>query len=257
MKTYTKKYSDFVHNHEQRPINQNHVKNLIESMRLYGFLESKPIQCYRHNGKLVVVDGHHRLEAAMALGIEVCVVIESAESQDTMPAVNSIVKKWEAKDFVRLYASRGNHNYIALLEYEQMGIPISMAASMMINNAASSGNAHYQLIDGTFKIKTLEIIEEVYHLIYEFAEQCPAIRSRPFIGAISKCIMCKEFNMITFKSRLAENTSMIKKTNNEDQMLTLIESVYNHRSRNQIPLKFYVDSATRERNAKYIKKSAS
>jgi hypothetical protein len=250
-KTITK-YSDFVHNHEQRPIIQSHVKKLIESMKVFGFLPSKPIQCYRKGGKLVVVDGHHRLAAAMQLNIDVEVVIENRESQETMGAVNSIVKKWEGKDFIRMYASRGNPHYVKLIDYKEKGIPYGMAGSMLIRNAASSGNANASIQNGTFTIKTTEIIDQVVDVVTEFEHVSPAIKSRPFIAAISKCIMCKEFSLDTFKSRLRENAAMMKKTSNEDQMLSLIESIYNHRSRNPLPLKFFVDTASKERNASNI-----
>lgn len=251
--TIVKKYSDFVHNHEQRNISASHVKKLMESMRTFGFLRSKPIQCYKKGSKLVVVDGHHRLEAAMKLGIDVVVVIESAESQGTMAAVNAVVKKWQSGDFVRLYASRGNPHYMKLTEYQERGIPYGMAASMMIQNSAGSGNANKSIADGSFKIKTLKLVDNVADLISEFGVIANSVTSRAFIAAISKCILCKEFSLDTFKARLRENITMMKKTSNEDQMLSVIESIYNHRSRNPRPIKFFVETAARERNASNLK----
>ena len=249
MKKTVTKYSEFVHNHEQRPIIQSHVKKLVDSMKEFGFLESKPIQCYRKGGKLVVVDGHHRLAAAMQLNIDVEVVIENQEAQETMGSVNSIVKKWEGKDFIRMFATRGNPHYVKLIEYHEKGIPLGMAASMMIRNAASSGNANRSIQDGTFKIKTTEIIDKVVDFLDEFGSMNPALKSRPFIAAISKCIMCDEFSLGTFKQRIKENIQMMKKTSNEDQMLSVIEAIYNHRSRSPIPIKFFVESASKDRNA--------
>ncbi len=253
MKQTITKYSEFVHNHEQRPIDQGHVKRIMESMRTFGFLPSKPIQCYRKKGKLVVVDGHHRLAAAMNLNIDVVVVVESEKSQSTMTAVNVLVKKWQGSDFVRLYASRGNQHYLKLLEYGDKGIPFGLAASMMINNSASSGNASKSIADGTFKVKTLEIIDQVADLIADFSAYSSCVASRPFISAISKCIMCDSFSLDTFRGRLRENIVMLKKTSNEEQMITLIEAIYNHRSRQPLPLKFLVETAAKERSASHLK----
>lgn len=252
MKKTVTKYSEFIHNHEQRPIIQSHVKKLVDSMKEFGFLESKPIQCYRKGGKLIVVDGHHRLAAAMQLNIDVEVVIENHDAQETMGAVNSIVKKWEGKDFIRMFATRGNSHYVKLLEYHEKGIPLGMAASMMIRNAASSGNANKSIQDGSFKIKTTEIIDQVVDFLDELGSLNPALRSRPFIAAISKCIMCDEFSMETFKQRIKENSQMMKKTSNEDQMLAVIEAIYNHRSRSPIPIKFFVETSAKDRNAANI-----
>lgn len=249
MKKTINKYSEFLHNHEQRPITQSHVKKLMESMKDFGFLKSKPIQCYSKGGKLIIVDGHHRLAAAMQLNIDVEVVIENYDAQETMGAVNSIVKKWEGKDFVRMFATRGNPHYIKLIEYQEKGIPLGMAASMMIRNAASSGNANKSIQDGSFKIKTTEIIDKVADFMDEFGSMNHALKSRAFIAAISKCIMCDEFSLETFKQRIKENIQMMKKTSNEDQMLSVIEAIYNHRSRSPIPIKFFVDTAAKDRNA--------
>jgi hypothetical protein len=249
----TKDYSLFEANPEQRPIMAGHARKISESMKLVGFIPSKPIQCYRKGKKLIVVDGHHRLEAAKLAGCEVYYVTESADSQNTMASENNLVKRWGGIDFVRLYASRGNHYYMSLLQYRELGIPINMAASMMINNSAASGNANNAIMSGTFKAKSLEQIELVADLIRDYGSASSVLTSRPFIAAISKCILCDQFSIKTFRTRLTENLPMLVKTANEDQMLSLIETIYNRHSRQPVPLKFYVESASRERNAKNLK----
>ena len=88
----TRNYGLFETNHEQRPIIESHVKKLAENMKLVGFIPSKPIQCYRKGKKLVIVDGHHRLEAAKIAGCAIFYVIETQASQATMPSENSLVR---------------------------------------------------------------------------------------------------------------------------------------------------------------------
>lgn len=250
----TNEYALFCCNQEQRPIDHAHVKRLAENMRLFGFMPSKPIQCYRKGGKLVVVDGHHRLEAAKAANVEVFYVVEAERCQQTMSSENYLVKKWTGMDFVRLYASRGNKNYQSLLYYQERGIPVGFVASMMINHGASSGNTNKVIQNGTFKIKSTDQIELVDAIIQEFAAKSPACKSRPFISAISKCILWEGFSFDTFVRRMRENASMLEKTSNEDQMLTQIEAIYNYRSRQPVPLKFKVESAARERNLSNLSK---
>lgn len=249
----TTNYSMFVKNPEQRPIDERHAKRIGENMQHVGYLPSKPIQCYKKGAKLVVVDGHHRLAAAKSLGIPIFYVIESDRSQQTMAAENLLVKKWSGIDFVRLYAARGIQSYKTLLYYVDRGIPHNMAASMMINNSASSGNANTAIQNGTFKIKSTEQIEMVDSILQEFGNKCPAIRSKMFISAISKCILWNGFNYDLFVRRLRENAGMIEKTSNEEQMLTQIEAVYNYRSRQPVPLKFHVEEATKARNLANLK----
>lgn len=250
----TTNYNLFIRNDEQRPIDTNHVRRIAESIARYGFLPSKPIQCYRKNGKLVVVDGHHRLEAAKSTDTAVFYVAESNKCQSSMAAENTLVKKWATIDFVRLYASRGVAPYQTLLQYNSRGIPLNMAASMMINNGAGSGNATRKIQDGTFKIKGTELIDKVDAVIQEFESKAPAVKSRSFISAISKCILWDGFNYDMFVRRMRENHLLLEKTSNEDQMLTQIEAIYNYRSRQKFPLKFQIEQAARDRNLIPLKK---
>lgn len=244
----TNNYALFTRNHEQRTLDEKHAKRLAESISMFGFLPSKPIQCYKKGQKLIVVDGHHRLEGAKACGSEVYYIVESDRCQQTMGPENVLVKKWHGMDFVRLYASRGKEEYKLLLYYHERGIPVNMAASMMIKNGAGSGNAMKDIQNGTFKIKDTSHIEKVDALIQEFGNKASAARSRSFIAAISKCIMWDEFDYDMFVRRMRENHLLLEKTSNEDQMLTQIEAIYNYRSRQKFPLKFHVEEAAKKRN---------
>lgn len=249
----TKNYGLFIANSSQRVIEHSKVKGIAESISKHGYRPSKPLQCYQSNSGLIIVDGHHRLEAAKLAGSAVFYVIEKADAQETMIDVNRLVKKWTAMDYVRLYAFKGKKDYQTLLFYIDKGIPLSFAASMMINQSASSGNAMKQIATGLFRVKTLDGVEKVVDLIVEFQESSPAIKSRPFITAISKCLLYEGFSFDLFVKRMRENIGMLEKTSNEEQMLLQIESIYNYRSRKPIPLRFAVVEATKSRSLSFKK----
>lgn len=253
-KEKTNNYAMFIANDEQRILDHGHIKNIASSIQDHGFRSSKPLQCYRKNGKLIVVDGHHRLEAAKLVGSPVFYEVENKDAQETMADVNRLVKRWNTMDYIRLYANRGIEDYQKILYYVDFGIPAGMAASMMINNSAGSGNANTVIAMGAFKAKDTQHIEKVKSLIERFADANPAAKSRSFIAAISKCIFCEDFDINVFSKRMNENIGMLEKTSNEEQMLIQIESIYNFRSRNPIPLKFKVEAAAKERCATFGKK---
>ena len=250
----TNDYSKFVTNKEQRKINPLHAKKIAQNMADCGFIPSKPIQCYKDGNKLVVVDGHHRLEAAKTAGIYLYYVVEPKQCQESMAVENSLVKPWGQIDFVRLYANRGIKDYMELLAYQDRGIPLNMAASMLIDNDAGSGNAHKSIKSGNFKIKTRYLINLVLSFIDEFGSTNHAINNRSFIAAISSCILCNEIDIEILRSRIRENTSMIEKTSTTDVMLEQLERVYNFRSRNPIPLKFIVKKSSQSRSVSCLKK---
>jgi len=51
------------------------VKALVEDMRANGYRESRPIEVWRRGGKLIVVEGHTRREAAIMAGIKAVPIV--------------------------------------------------------------------------------------------------------------------------------------------------------------------------------------
>lgn len=248
----TGNYALFEANEEQRPITESHVKRLMESMKAFGFLSSKPLLCFRKSGKLIVVDGHHRLESASRLRIPVVYLVETQEAQKTMMATGE-AKKWDQSDCVRLYALRGIPDYIELQQYESI-MPIGMAASILSGEGAKSNNQRDAVRDGRFRIKTRSMMSKIAGIVVELIEKHPAVKSRAFISSLSKCLLYDGFDFEKFKSRLMENIIMLDKTANEEQMMKLFEVIYNYRSKEKIPLAFLVSDAARARQACYGKK---
>ena len=244
---FSNRYTDFESNPEQRGIKNRHVSDIIESMRTFGFLPSKPIQCYKKGRKLVIIDGHHRYEAAKALGIELVYIIEPESNQATIGPVNVVVSKWAQLDFVRMYAARNNPDFAELLKYHEMGIPVGMAASMLIGNSAASGNTLESIKHGTFKIKTRKYINHVIDVVECFGDSNPVYLSRSFMDAFTKCLFTPQFDLEQFKKRVAANPLALEKTATTDKMLDQIEKLYNRKSQINIPLGFLVREKARER----------
>jgi hypothetical protein len=249
----TKNYELFVKNDEQRPINVGHAKRLAANMVKYGFIPSKPIQAYRKGNKLVVVDGHHRLEAAKAANIPVCYVVEEKTSQDTMASENSLVKKWVTDDFVRLYASRGIPEYKEIMNYAAQGIPIGLVVMMLAGWTGGIGNNNRALQFGAYKIKTRKYADAAVAIIKEFGQANDTVKNRTFITCLVKCMVVPAFSVEFFVGKLRANIGMLDKTSNADQMLAQFESIYNYRSRQTIPLKYLVSEEMKSRHEAFVK----
>ena len=243
-------HAAFSPNDEQRPILERHVKHLAQEMGKYGFLPSKPIQCFKRGSRYVVIDGHHRLAAARLLGISFYFVVEPEANAETMASVNANVKTWSMLDYVRMYALRGISDFQNLLRYSEVGIPAQMAASMLHGHAASSGNVGELIKQGTFKIRQTTDINRIYKLIEEFGKTNPVVKHRPFIAALSKSMLTPDFDFDRFMRRFEESPAMIQKASNEELQLLQVEELYNFRSREKVPLAFLVKSNSAKRNAK-------
>lgn len=244
---YTNNYGLFVPNDDQRKLDQNHAKRLAQSMSKVGFIPSKPIQCYKRGENLVIVDGHHRYEAAKAIGSTIYYVIEGQESQHMIAAENYLVKKWNKSDFVRTYANRGNPDYMELVKYSALsGLSLSAVCSMMSNEQASSGgNQSKAVSQGTWKIKDREQINAYITLKNKVNRK--EVSHPRFLNAWSKCFFTPEFDHNMFIHKLKINQGLITTCNNEDQALAMIEQIYNHKQSAKIPLAFLAKENAKRR----------
>jgi len=242
-------YKLFVHHENQQPMSQLHVRRLASSMQKSGFLPSKPIQVYRRrDGKLVIIDGHHRFTAAMSIGIFIYYVIEPEVNSDLIGEENVLVRKWSSSSFVSLYASRGNEHFKTLLFYSQK-IPLQLAASLLRGESAHSGNSSRSIRDGSFKVKTLASAETILLFFEKVGTIAPNIRKENYIEALSMLLFVEQFDINTLAKRIEANPLGIVPCANRIQALESLEQVYNFRSRQVVPLAFLAREKMRERNA--------
>jgi hypothetical protein len=221
----TANYDRFVYNDEQRKVFPSHVKDLMESMKRWGFLPSKPIQCYQKGAKLVIIDGHNRFIAAKNCQIPVFFVIESEDHQGSIDRVNAVVKPWVLENFIKMFVSRGIKDFIILSEYAQFGIPIRLAASLLVGTSVANLNSSIKSIkDGSFKIKDRTRIDAIKTLI-EKTQGNPVFKSRSFITAIELVMRVKDFDMEKFTARCISNPKFIQREATTDQMLESIENL--------------------------------
>ena len=245
----TSNYSLFTCNPFQRKFKQGKVEVLKSKMKKNGFPPSMAISVYRdRSAGLTINTGHHRLAAAQELGIPVLYVIEHQWKISEMVDEGVTSSAWDIVAVVTASAKKGVKDYQELLAYADKGIPLGMAASLLIGEGASSGNARTKIDSGDFKIKSRAHANKVVAIIEEFGERIPAIKSRSFISAFSKCLFTPEFDDVTLSRRLRANPTTMEKTSNEEQMLNQIETIYNYKSSSKIPLAFFVSRNSRERH---------
>jgi len=250
----TKNYSLFESNPLQRAFTERKVNTIAATMSRDGFWPSHPVSVYKQkNGKLGVNFGHHRIAAAQRLQIPVLYVITEKATPKMLAEEGQFTTKWNMRDQVSVYVKQGNRDYIELAEVTATGVPVGMAASMMMGEAATSGNHNDVIATGRFKVKTRKQIDAWLAIRKEFGERVKAIYHRNFISCYSKCLFTPEFDNATFVKRLRSNPLMLDVTSNEDQMMKMIEEIYNYRTQDKIPLAFMVTENSKKRKAKFGK----
>ena len=243
----TTNYSLFVYHENQQAMSPVRVRRVVESMQKTGFWPSKPIGVYRSSGKLVIIDGHHRFEAARTLGLPVLFVEEPEEHGELIGIANSIVGTWKTQSFAKLYASQGNQDYEDLMFYVERGISLQQAASLLHGESAHSGNSAQRVKHGTFKIKTDKYINAVLSIVDTVKDAAPEICKKAYINALSLLLFIKQFDQDVLIKRIQAHPTGIVRCADKNQALEALEEVYNFRAREKTPLAFLAKEAARKR----------
>jgi hypothetical protein len=242
-------YDRFIPHGLQRIIHSGHVKKIMGSMKNFGFLPSHPIAVFRDDDKFRIIDGHHRHAAAKSLGIPVRFVMLAKEFAEAVGDANT-GKAWTTIEWARKHTLEGKKHFLTLNKYVVAGIPLLQAAAMLAGNSGctSGGNVARAIITGEFVVRDTSQIDCIVEFIREFKGTCPAVAGRNFIGAFSLCYQTTEFDIEQFRARLTAHPRMLIKTANVQQMLEQIEALYNHGSRQRIPLAFIAREAASNRS---------
>jgi hypothetical protein len=246
----TNNFSLFVPHEYQQPMVALHVKRLAEKMKKNGYRVSKPISVYRRaDGKLVVIDGHHRLAAAQLAGCFAYYVIEKEEVGEQIGDINEVQRVWCGLSFAKFHAGHGNKDYATLLNYVERGLPLNVAGSLLSGESAHSGNANRKIKTGVFKVKTTKSADTILDLFEKLGDLCPEVESVTYITAISLMLPLKEFQISTLIQRAKANPRALVKCATRQQALGVLEEVYNFRSQIKYNLAFLAEEAARNRAA--------
>ena len=244
----TKDYSLFKLTNKNRPIDALHIKKLMPSMKLYGWLPSFPVTCRRAGDKFIIDDGQHRFAIAKELGL--CVwFVDVGEVDIDIPLVNHGQTSWTHAQFVGSYAARGYSDYVELIEFKtQHGIPLLVSAAILAGTC-SCGNIYPQIKNGTFKIKDRQYANKVA-AVYAEVRKVNAVRAKePMLQAVAAVARVASVNMDDLMRNLHRGPELLKEHSTRDGALEVLESIYNFGRRVKVPLKIAAENAMRARNA--------
>lgn len=254
----TEDFSIFGQHETNRNINPFTLKRIMESMRRYGFLRQWPIHCVMIDGKMVVKDGHHRLEAARRLGIPVLYICAD-DGGISLYELNRSAKQWTNADYANHYMREGSEEYVKLMELcESTGFPLAATVSMLIGQLPGSGNRAEQFKAGHFTttaagLRSFEIVAELSASAKEGGfEHATAIN---FIKALWKVHLVKEVLHDEMCRRLRTYGHTLQRRSQVDDYLEDLEKAYNRNtSFARVPVKFLANEASRMRSVTEVKR---
>jgi len=229
----TKDYDLFKNIDGNRSINQLHVKRLSNSM-----MNKHLISPIIVNEKYQIIDGQHRFEASKNLDLPVYYIVIPGYGLEEVQILNQNSKNWSVNDFLDGYCNLGKEDYIKFRDFvDQYDFSISTAHAIAMN-AVSGGNQWNAFKNGNF-------VFDDYLGAIERADRLTALKAytdlyndRHFVFSMIKLINNPDFEFITFLQKLSFQNGALVPCRDVKTYITLIEEIYNYKSRNKVNLRF-------------------
>jgi hypothetical protein len=217
-----------------RKPNESHVSRLSRAIERKNLLPYYPILC---NENMEIIDGQHRLAAAMRLGYEVHYEkIKGLRIEDVME-INTNSKSWTIRDFINSWIVLDKPDYRILRNFmEQYGLSPTIAATMLrgYSNMRGGGDTSKFIKSGDFKVASESFADTIARQIValkECAEFNPVV-DRELIGALMRLSSNDAFEFPRLISKLKLHNLKLQKRPSEKYYILHIEELYNHHNSN-------------------------
>lgn len=244
-------YAKFARDAEDnRSLSLKDHRNLVHSMKKYGFLICFPIVCLQNgDGVLIIKDGQHRWAIAELLGLPVYYVVVKTDF-DTAE-VNSTSKLWSISTYYQKYVLRGFKAYQELKEFVEkhqlesnLGIAIALLAGQ-----TSYSNVKESFCNGQYKIKDRAWADDVASLHSQLLALSPNMRGVKCVQACMALCRVPEFDSKRLLTNSGRCRDKLVAFRNRDAYLVMFEEIYNYGRHEEIGLKAMAVMAMKERRA--------
>jgi len=225
--------------------NPQHIKRLQSSIKQYGML-CNPILV---NEKMEIIDGQHRLLASKEVGSEIYFIILQGYSLNEVHTLNLNQKNWTKHDFMDGYASMGVNSYIELKKFIEKNDDFLLTDCIALcSNITTSGNftiskkilenSKEVFEEGTWKVRDLKLAQDNADKIRIIKPYYNGYNRSNFVGTILSLFQNPNFDFNEFMHKLRLQPTALVDCANREQYKTLIEDIYNYKSRNKVNLRY-------------------
>ncbi len=233
----TKDYSIFKFRDDNRVIRPNHVKKLASKMKNRGWL---PASVVTINGSGDVIDGQHRVKAAIETGTPVRYKVVRGAGIDEMTEMNTLQVNWSPFDHLHKFVVRGVPSYITFDKFvkEFPMFKYTEIAMFLNNNQSSIQRDTFE--NGQWEVRSVSKAREWANNILQLKEYGEKFFNRAiFVRAMIKVMSNKpEFVFDEFIHKVKLRPMNFKQCGTVDQYVEMIEDIYNYRRSDKINLRF-------------------
>lgn len=145
----TLNYELFTRIESNRKVINTHVNKLAASIARKNLLHLFPIIL---NNAMEIVDGQHRLSAAIKLKLPIYYMIDPYITKADIAMVNNRRKQWRTADYVHYFAYEGNPNYCKFLALKKRYPQVQWIALMRLCSKNIKGSPTSGVYD-SFRLK--------------------------------------------------------------------------------------------------------
>lgn len=229
----TDKFSKQIGN---RAIDQAHLARLKESIKTKNLLSTQPIVV---NEQMEVIDGQHRLQAAIDLGLGIHYINVTNVDMEDVQLINSHMKNWGNTDFMEAYISAGNVNYKLYKEYKEKyktHHTVLLAIFTGTSNNRSTGDFKTGRLVITSDKK--ELADNILRHIQDISIFFPPAVNRNFGLAIHKIVtQVKEYDMDKMLKQIEVQQNRMRRSITKIEYVRMLEGIYNYNQKNKV--RFY------------------
>jgi len=182
----TKDYSIFKFRGDNRLVNQNHVKKLANRMKQNGWLSSSVVTL---NGNGEVIDGQHRVKAAMSANTPIRYKVTKGAGSDEMTSMNTLQRNWSPFDHLHKFVTKGNSHYVTFNQFvNEFPMFKYTEVAMLLNNTLSTIKRD-TFESGEYIVKNEKKAREWAGYILEL---------KPYFEVLHQSYFCKSFYQSCF-----------------------------------------------------------
>jgi len=215
--------------------NLQHIKRLSDSIRVYGMI-CNPILV---NEKMEVIDGQHRLMAAKEAESFVYYIIVTGSGLNEVHTLNLNQKNWGKKDFMEGYAKMKIESYIKLKYFSEKNDDFTLANCIAFcTNTTDNSHVKQTFDNGQWIGKDFDLAQDWANKIRMIKPYYKGYSSASFVGTMITLLQKEIFDFNEFMHKIRLQPTSLVDCRNREQYKTLIEDIYNWRSRNKVNLRY-------------------
>ena len=228
----TTDYFLFKFHKSNRPINENHVKNLIESKK-----EQYLFTVITINEKNEICDGQHRFLAIKELKLPMYYVVMNGYGEKEMKQINSTNRVWNNDDFMKSYIAQGKNDYVKYQMFQDTYDFGHVDCQRILTWKHKSHKKDFH--GGNFKIENYQKACDFAQKLLSLKQFDPTIYKKShFVSAMMSLEKNPRFNFNEFVSKLKQQQIRFVVCNDVKQYTSMIEEIYNYKRKEKVNLRY-------------------